>query len=216
MADVTPKQGEGLQADIRTRYKDMQDTTHALVTATRSFGEYGEYGMDHITSARVVIDVAHHEIHEGETWLVSYKSPDADPIADNGTIAFVVVTGSKYVHLLARAGCGGDAEAELYEGTNYQVGTGTAMVERNKSRPTGDGGNTAQVIRQPAINNAGVLLENEFIPGGTGPQAVGGAGTMRAEWVFARNTNYMVRITNRAGNAQPMSLAIEWYEESTN
>jgi len=216
MADVTPKQGEGLQADIRTRYKDMQDTTHALVTATRSFGEYGEYGMDHITGGRVVIDIAHHEIHEGETWLVSYKSADATPIADNNPITFAVITTSKYCHILARGAAGGDMEALLYEGSTLLAGTGTAMTEYNKNRPYGEGGNTASVILDPQVVAVGTLIENEFIPGGTGPQAVGGASTMRAEWVLRRNTTYLVRIINRAGNAQPMSLALEWYEESTN
>ena len=89
------------------------------------------------------------------------------------------------------------------------------MVEYNKNRASAKV-NTATVIRDPTINNAGTLIENEFIPGGTGGNAIGGASEARAEWVFALNTLYLVRITNRAGNAQPMSLAIEWYEESRN
>lgn len=38
MADLTPRQGEGLQSEIRTRYKDMSDGTHAPVVATTSLG----------------------------------------------------------------------------------------------------------------------------------------------------------------------------------
>jgi hypothetical protein len=94
---------------------------------------------------------------------------------------------------------------------------GTATAIRNKNRPKqGIEVPTASVVRDPTVNDAGLLLENEFIPGGTGPQAVGGAASTRSEWVLKPGTVYLVRMTNRAGNNQPASLALEWYEESTN
>lgn len=215
MADLTPRQGESLQPEVRTRYRDMEDTTHAQIVAARLIGEYSEFEQDLPTDSMVVITVPHHEIHEGETWAASYKSPDAGNIADDGTIVFAIQTGAMFVHMVFRAACGGDMETELREGAVIQ-NDGTAMAEYNKNRAIGDGGNTATVVRDPTINNAGTLIENEFIPGGTGGNAIGGAAVGRPEWILARGRTYLFRITNRAGNAQPMSLAIEWYEESEN
>jgi hypothetical protein len=72
----------------------------------------------------------------------------------------------------------------------------------------------AAVTRQPTVTNNGVLLENDFLPGGTGGNSIGSSGGERDEWILDINRTYMYRLTNRAGNAQPMSLRIEWYEET--
>lgn len=171
--------------------------------------------IDEITGALVTIDVVHHEIHEGELFSVSYKAPDASPIADNGTIIFAITTGAKFCHLIGSGACGGDAQLELVEDATFTGGT--AMTERNRKRTEGDGGNTAQVTRDPgAIPVAGNVLEDLFLPGGTGGNAVGIEGGNRVEWILKPNAIYLLRLTNRAGNAQPASLRAEWYEESDN
>jgi len=216
MADKDLTQGQSLLPSDKTRYVDLGADVYALLEAVRLIGEHSELTQDEITGALVSMAVAHHEIHEGETWLVSYKSPDAANIADNGTITFTITVNAKWAHMLFRAPCGGDMEAELREGATIQGGTGTAMVRYNKNRGKTAEDSTVTVRRDATITGAGTLIENEFIPGGTGPQAVGGAGVSRAEWILNRNTTYLVRVTNRAGNAQPMSLAIEWYEEGSN
>lgn len=212
MADKDLTQGQQLNPSDKTRYVEIDDGVYAL--AMSPFGSSGKLAQD-IDGALVAVLYQHHEIHEGSTFLVSYKSPDAAPVADNGTILFIITTHAKYAHMAFRAACGGDMEGELYEGTTVTAGTGFAMVEYNKNRASAKAA-TVGVRRQMTIVAVGTLIENEFVPGGTGPQAVGGAAATRAEWVLAPNTVYMVRITNRAGNAQPMSLAIEWYEESVN
>jgi hypothetical protein len=126
-----------------------------------------------------------------------------------------MTTGAKYCHIAARAAMGGDAEGQMYEGSTLTGGTATPI--RNKNRALqGIELPTASVVRDPTVNAAGLLLEDEFLPGGSGPQAVGGAATQRAEWVLKPGTVYLFIMTNRAGNNQPASLALEWYEESTN
>ena len=65
----------------------------------------------------------------------------------------------------------------------------------------------------PTVNADGVRIDHQFIPGGTGGQTIGGSGGERNEWIFAPSTIYVFRLTNRSGNVQPASLAIEWYEE---
>lgn len=165
---------------------------------------------DNLTGALVAVENEHHEIHEGETFQVSYKSPDASPIADDGTVIFVLTTTTKTAHLVFDASGGGDFEGEFRE--DVTVAAGTSMTPQNKNR-TFPNNNTATVVRDPTVSNAGVLLETAFIPGGTGPLAGGGIGSGRSEWILKKGAKYMLRITNRAGNNQPMSLRAEWYEE---
>lgn len=169
--------------------------------------------VDELTSALVVIDNAHHEIHEGETAIVSYKSPDASPLADNATIAFLITTGAREAHVVARLGFGGDCEIEIYEGTTYTGGTGTAMTVLAKNRNLPLRAGYATVRRDITVTGVGTLLFNFFFPGGSGGNAQGVSDDTRDEWPFKPSTNYMIRVTNRAGNAQPGALAIEWYEE---
>lgn len=212
MADKELVQGASLAPTDKTLYVETSTGVYAPTVALG--GSHGTVTQDHISGALVVISAEHHEIHEGETFLVSYKSADAAPIADNGAVLFVITTHSRYAHMTARAGCGGDMEAELYEGTTVTAGTGTAMTAYNKNRASTEAA-TVGVRRGMTVAGAGTLLENEFIAGGTGPLAVGGASSTRAEWVLNTSTVYMVRITNRSGAVQPMSLAIEWYEEAS-
>lgn len=213
MADKDLTQGSQLQQADKVRYVEIAPGVYALSQAARIIGENGEVTQDPL-SGLAVITWAHHEIHDGDTYLVSYKSPDASPIADNGTILFIITTHSQYAHMTFRASCGGDMEAELYEGTQVEPGTGAAMTPYNKSRANPKVA-TVGVRRDMTLGPVGTLLENEFVAGGTGPLAVGGASQMRAEWILATSHVYMYRITNRAGSAQPASLAIEWYERGT-
>lgn len=210
MADKDLVQGASLAPSDKTLYVDIGTDTYARAVALA--GAQGAYTQD-LTGAQAMIDYAHHEIHSGSTYLVSYKSPDGSDVADNGVITFTITTHSKYAHMLFRASCGGDMEAELLEGSTVTAGTGTAMVEYNKNRNSANVA-TVGVRRGMTIAADGTQIEDEFVAGGTGPFAVGGASSTRAEWILALNTVYVARITNRAGNAQPMSLAIEWYEES--
>jgi hypothetical protein len=171
--------------------------------------------VDEITGALVTIDAVHAEIHEGELFSVSYKAPDASPIADNGTIIFVINTGALFAHFIGSGACGGDAQLELVE--DAVVTGGAAMTERNHKRTEGDGGNTVNVVRDPgAIPMPGDVLEDLLLPGGTGGNSIGVDGGQRVEWILTPNSVYLLRLTNRAGNAQPASLRAEWYEEDNN
>jgi len=185
---------------------------HVTGTVAIASGEEGDtFVRDDTTGALTTILVPHHEIHEGETFFCSWKTADASPLADNANVTFGVTTGAKEVHIIARGSCGGDMEGAFYEAPTFTGGAAVSIFnkKRNSSRTT-----TVTVVVGPTVTNVGTLLENEFVPGGTGPQAVGGAGQQRAEWILAPGTKYLFRIINRAGNNQPASLALEWYEEA--
>lgn len=211
MANIVVNQKRGAPATMNTKYRDMGDGTHALVIATYETAH--TLSIDEITGALNAIDIVHHEIHEGEFFSVSYKTPDDGSLADNGTIVFALTPATKYVHMIAAAACGGDAEAEFYEVST--VTGGTATTPRNHNRNSSDNSDVT-VVRDPTVNTAGTLLEHAFLPGGTGGNAVGTVGSQRQEWILRPAITHVVRLTNRAGNAQPGSLTVTWYEESDN
>jgi len=211
MADYVRTQQRGVPDSMQTRYRDMSDGTHAQVMAVHVLNpSSNEFTFGEITGALVTIDLVHHEVHEGEFYSVSYKTADASPLADNATLCYVITTGAKYVHFFGLGACGGDAEVEFTEAPT--ITGGTAMTPYNHQRYSTNT-STVTVVRDPTVNTAGTVLVNYLMPGGQGPRAVGGTGVDRNEWILKTSTKYMLRITNRSGNTQPASLAMNWYEE---
>jgi len=224
MADYFRAQTEGVPNTMQSRYEDMGDGSHALVmsvdgsdvglvagTAVQIVDVAGDLAdVDSIVGAFHTIDVLHHEIHLGTAFFVSFKTVDATPLADNATLIFALTIGAKAIHVISTGMIGGDGEKEVLEGSTITGGTATTVYNRNRTFLTAT---TVTVVRDPTVNAAGTLIDNQFIPGGTGGQTLGGTSGPRNEWVFKPATVYAIRMTNRSGNVQPASLAVEWYEE---
>lgn len=215
MADLLLLTGESVPSTARFRYVEISPGVYALTTAVVLVGSELATGTqtDEITGALVVIDTVHHEIHEGEFFSVSYKAADGAPLADNATIILAARSATRYMHMQAFAAAGGDAELEFYTGSTVDA-DGTLMTPSNHK--LGAAASTATVRRDPTIAAAGTLRDNPFMPGGTGGNSIGADGEQRDEWIISLNTWAFVRLTNRAGNAQPGSLKLAWYEERTN
>lgn len=163
------------------------------------------------------IDAIHFEIHEGNTYFVSWKSPDASPIADDATIIFVFETGANQIHMIFAGSAGGDAQLEFNEDTVFSLGNPLFPYNRNRHKQNPDTGVTVTATLNPTVAagpDEGTPLQDKFLAGGIGGNSPGtSGGGPRNEWVLDVNTTYMLRLTNRAGSAQPMSLEAEWYEE---
>lgn len=218
MADIVRDQGENIPTSMRTRYRDMEDGTHAPIVATvlvcASESSSGSQVLltDETTGALATISVFHHQVHEGDTFQASYKTPDANPLADDATLTFVFTVGTtQSPHIIWEASSGGDFEIELYEGARF---TGGAVQPVFNMKRSSTKINTMTIRRDPNILNVGVLMHNHLWPGGTGRNAPGGVSRPETEWVLDRGQTYMLRLTNRAGAAQPVALIAQWYEEA--
>ena len=214
MANRTPRfHDQALAQGDRVLWVEISPGVYALATAAVISSETGSViaEIDEITSALVTIPVIHRKVHEGVMFSVSYKAPDAVPIADNGTIIFMLTVGAREVDVVAQIAAGGDAQLELGEGATFDD-DGTAMVEYNRRRVSTTTA-TVEAVRDPTLTLAGTILDDMFIPGGTGGNSIGSVGGQRIEWALAPGIIYMIRATNRAGNAQPMSLEAVWYEK---
>lgn len=164
----------------------------------------------------ITIAYPHHEIHDGHMFEVSYATvAETDGnLADNAFIDFLITTPNTAGewHCVYEASLGGDFEVNFYEDATYTGGTGTAMTAYNRNRQSANVP-TLTVLRNPTVVLTGTLIENRFFAGGSGGNAVGTVGGGRDEWILDTNKQYLLRAINRAGNAQPGSLRIMWYEE---
>ena len=178
--------------------------------------EGNEAGVDSITNTLQVIGIVHHKAHEGELFSVSYKAPDGVPLADNATIVLAIRPSTKYLHFQAFCALGGDAELEFYSGSTVTA-DGTLMMPNNHNIALQATHLSDAVVRlDPTVTVVGALRDNFLVPGGTGGNSIGGDGNQRDEWIIPPAIWAFVRLTNRAGNAQPASLKCVWYEEGNN
>ena len=168
---------------------------------------------DEITGALASIPVVHHEVHEGETFRAWYISPHGSLVADNGFVDLVLTAGSRYPHVVFALGFGGDCEFNVYRDPDFDL-DGTVQTPHNLKDYSTEAA-TMAARWNPTINSVGTEICGEFLGGGTGGNSTGGAFRRNTEDILRLNTSYLIRITNRAGNAQQFSLDAQWYEEST-
>jgi hypothetical protein len=164
-------------------------------------------GYDTTHDAVVTLDEIHSSIHKGRMFSSGYHSMS---VADNADIEILVQVGATAAHALLSVAVGGDAEAELYEGTTFS-GAGTAATPVNKNRFSATAATTT-VTHTPTLTLDGTLLASGYIPGGTKAQSGGGTGSSFAEWVLQTSTDYLIRLINRAGSTQPLGIVIDFYE----
>lgn len=156
----------------------------------------------------VSIDFIHQKVHEGRFFSGGHYVAS---VSNNGTLDILFQTDATHTfHGVAEATCGGNALMQMYEGVTFSA-AGTAMTLTNHNR------NSSKVIpsgvtHTPTITGLGTQLNGtKLIPGGSGGTSSGGTGDFAREFVLKPSTNYLLRITNISGIAQPMSTTIEGY-----
>ncbi len=174
----------------------------------------GTFETDEITGALVTIPVQHHEVHEGETFYTSWKSPEGSNVADNATFGFLFIPApGKIHHLTFDIECGADAEVLLLEDVGASA-SGTVWAFNNMYRPS-DEITEALPFHSPTINATGTALVHTLIPGGTGgPRSGGGGERAETEWCLNPSKAYFIGGINRGGSAQPASVVVQAYQES--
>jgi len=165
-----------------------------------------------LEGALVTTDFAHSEVHESNMFISSYKTPEGSDLADNASIFFFFVVGSKDAHTTFLIQNGGDAEFILYEGCSGTA-SGTSLAVNSVNRAT-LGVTNDRMFLDPTLSHTGTKLVEVFVPGGSGPTSPGLLARRGTEWVFKRNTAYGVRLINRAGTAQIEGIEAEWYREN--
>lgn len=162
---------------------------------------------DIISNIPVVMDFAHHQCHEGESFGVQYYSiaPATIEFAINVPVFSPTINGPHMTMQLQTYG--GACQLDLYEGATYTGGTIMTPYNRNRNNAS----LPSTVIRSGVTNvTTGVLLPHTFIAAATEKQ--GDTDRVSDEIVLKSNTVYRVVLEEITATTRVI-LHFEWYED---
>jgi len=188
---------------------ELDPTTGGYLPAFTLVNSSGETSFS--GEALVTIDYVHNEVHEGNTYQVTtYTGTVAN--GDSWSLLISLTGASKNAHMTFEYAAGGDAEIRFYEnvtGSSY----GTKMTSHNMDHVSSKVA-TVEIFRNPTLTVLGEAVFNVLSPGGTGGSSGGGTFRLGTEHILAAGKRYYLQAINRAGSAKPMSVGVQWYEES--
>ena len=160
--------------------------------------------------ALVAIDQTHHEVHEGHhfTWT------HIDTEVDTDTPLYVRITTPDTdvePHLTGSVDVGvSGGTVEFFEAPTLNA-PGTAGTPLNNNRRSLNLP-TCTVFYDCTTTNDGTRLMAHLVGSTGGGSRFGGSVEQRTEWILARNTTYILKVTTTADNTR-VALALRWYEE---
>lgn len=161
------------------------------------------------TGSVVIVDNAHHEVHEGHMYTLHRLVED---LGNNNNIDIYLYNITKDSHTVWFHTCGGDALFYLYENPTVS-NNGTLLPTYNINRAS-DNQASLSAAHTPTVSGVGTEIIGHSIPGGTGGNASGAMLRSGTEFVMAPGRTYLFRLTNVSGQAKDASIVIEFYEES--
>ena len=194
---------ESLFADV----ENIDSKRRLLVAAALSLS------LDDITSALLVIDYEHHEVHEGS----AYFQNDFFGLQNNINADFLIIsptTADKFAHMLFNITTTAEVHCELYEDVVVSA-NGTARNVFNRHRGSAKTAETL-IYRDPTITSLGTKLQEFQVGAGLNGQSSHGAGSslLRSEILLKPSgAKYLFRITS-AQNGNDVSTLIDWYEHT--
>lgn len=124
---------------------------------------------------------------------------------------FLIIAGAKKMHLSI------DIPAETamdffgYSGTTYSAaGTPINIINDNFSSSITPLGT---ININATITSMGTVRYSKYLPGGNGPQAVGGENGPSREFILNANGVFAIRLTNNGAQPSRYSIEIGWYED---
>ena len=178
--------------------------------------------FDNLFQIPITIDVEHHEIHEGDSFLAEH--------IESGTgfsLCFKVPAGTKRDHILLSWAAESKAEVSIFEGREWDASTGSLVTIRNRERNNG-GASQLQEDQSTGsfIANSSVILNPGNI--GLGCNAVGieikhfevwsdKRATEHAmghnEWVLENDEVYVFTFLSNDG-AKGGQITLDFYEHT--
>lgn len=153
----------------------------------------------------VVIDYAHHEIHEGEGRVLrNYIDLTNGQIYN---IGFISTTGS-YMHLILAFGAEAESHVELWEGATFSA-SGSPVTPVNRNRFQADEAD-AKWFAGVTVAVSGTFLAAWKM--GSGKNSSGEA-LERAEWILKKGTPYFIRLVNDTSSNNWLLYDIDYYIE---
>ncbi len=187
---------------------DIPDVIAGLMTGVKGMRVYiGP--TDLISDLPVVVDFAHHQLHEGELHQYTY-GPAA--LANGATIDLRIVVGNlepttRTPHFAVELDATAETWLYLYE-TPTTSANGTQQTVYNRNRNSANAPGTTLWL-SPTVSAVGTPLSSWIVGAGN---KTGGNGRDSIEWVLKPNTVYLVRMTAKA-TGDNVCLRAMWYED---
>jgi len=152
---------------------------------------------------QVLIDMLHHEVHEGGAFSASFMQS----VLAGNNLDVLIVTGANELHLRFRVAIlKKPMHVHLYEDTTVSAnGTSVPIYNANRTSSTTS---TTSVYYGPSVTGVGTELELVYLP----KEDMLGV-TPLPEWILKPNSIYMLRVENASGNDADIGIALTWYEE---
>jgi len=163
-----------------------------------------QWEMDNLTYAGIVIDGAHHELHEGNMFEISGAATLASGAILN--ILIDLTNNTVPAHIIFSFRSTGEMNVQLFEDVVVSA-NGVAISAINRNRLSA---NISQLkaYTAPTITNTGSLLTTAHFGNGNN---IGGESRANNEWILAHGKKYLIRITSEAAG-NDISYMHEYYE----
>jgi hypothetical protein len=173
-------------------------------------GKGNKANIDRASGSIQMIDYAHHEIHEGDTYSITGQVTLASGNVKD--FLFAVPTSEtaegKRPHIVATIRSSGEANFMGYEGT-VTSSLGGAITAFNHDRGSSNT-SAITVSNTPTMSTTGTAIFEQHFGGG---QNIPGTGRAENEWILAHNTNYLFTIKSEAAS-NDVSWTFNWYEHA--
>ena len=189
------------QKEYKLVLHDNEDGTYSIQSAV------GNPNIDLLTKAINSIDWEHHEVHQGNTFTVSFRSA---AVANDGYLRIHLKPAIKDCHLKLTYACEGKALFKSYSGSTYS-NIGTELTPWNRSIGSANVADT-KVYHTPTVT-PGILRVDEFVgTGGATAQRAGGVGGTSIETIIEAGQDLLLELQNKSGSASDLQLTISFYE----
>ncbi len=172
--------------------------------------EHQMLGDTYYAGAPITIDVAHHEIHCGDS--VTYS--EVTDLANGAERNILLVTPapdptSKRYHLTIELEAESEIDYKFYEDTTTSNnGTSVTAFNRNRQDPVVVPGDEIVITHTPTVATVGTLLETEHFGSGRG---IGGGVRGGSEWVLKNNAKYLIKVKNETANSNFVTIKLNYY-----
>lgn len=202
--------------DPITEHQYVDGSSFGILTDPNNTERHQEF--DPLFKAPLIIDIAHHEVHEGDTF--SMVASDA-AAASTDTVQLYINSGDvsspqKRMHLILNHYGSGAHSVVIIEGITFSSG-GAAYTPINRRRDSAKT-TAAQAARvggddQPGgviTYTGGTAIWTELVGAG---KSVGGSARGTEEWILAPNTGYIFEIISGA-TSTAINISATWYEHT--
>lgn len=203
-----------------------------VVIAGQIDGVFRNIKLDALTSVMPIMDVAHHEIHEGDSFTAYYSRTTAATNGHRSGLYLKTPAAPKYIHAVIQFASSTAATYSICEAPTIAANVGThANVIYNRFRDSAITSGCFDNATAPGVNKyttltevqiaadatwvTGTVIRSAPLAAGSGPKPAGGSSRDTQEYILKANTAYVFLLTNTTADANAHDILVDWYSHTT-